>query len=61
MSSLTANMAPSEILQFNLNDSTLDLLNAAIASNQVELQDKNQTVQGTIFYYRCLYLFTCNA
>lgn len=29
-------MTPAELLQLNLNDSTLDLLNAAIASHQVK-------------------------
>jgi hypothetical protein len=36
-------MTPSEVLQLNLNDSTLDLLNAAIASHQVKLDNNNNS------------------
>lgn len=44
MTSLT--MTPSEILELNLNDSALDLLNAAIASHQVKLdQDEQDTTE----------------
>lgn len=39
-------MTPSEILELNLNDSALDLLNAAIASHQVKLdQDEQDTTE----------------
>ncbi|GAN08745.1 transcription factor pap1 protein [Mucor ambiguus] len=43
--SLTSNpnMTPSEILQLNLNDSALDLLNAAIASHQVKVDNNNNS------------------
>ncbi|KAL9550066.1 hypothetical protein MBANPS3_004912 [Mucor bainieri] len=43
--SLTSNpnMTPSEILQLNLNDSALDLLNAAIASHQVKVDNDNNS------------------
>lgn len=43
--SLTSNpnMTPSEILQLNLNDSALDLLNAAIASHQVKVDNNNSS------------------
>lgn len=36
-------MTPSEILQLNLNDSALDLLNAAIASHQVKVDNTNSS------------------
>lgn len=36
-------MTPSEILQLNLNDSALDLLNAAIASHQVKVDNNNSS------------------
>lgn len=36
------NMTPSEILSLNLNDSALDLLNAAIASHQQVQADREQ-------------------
>jgi hypothetical protein len=43
MSLTTTPGAPSsDILQFNVNDSTLDLLNAAIASHTQESNEQNQ-------------------
>ncbi|KAL9559609.1 hypothetical protein PS6_000704 [Mucor atramentarius] len=38
-----SNMTPSEILQLNLNDSALDLLNAAIASHQVKVDNNSSS------------------
>lgn len=46
MTSLTSNMTPSEILSLNLNDSSLDLLNAAIASHQVKLEQLEDQQQS---------------
>jgi hypothetical protein len=43
MSSLTSNKQNSELLQLSLNDSTLDLLNAAIASHQVNVDNSSPT------------------
>ncbi|KAG2229950.1 hypothetical protein INT48_003495 [Thamnidium elegans] len=40
-------MTPSEILQLNLNDSSLDLLNAAIASHNVKLEQDDQLLTST--------------
>lgn len=47
MSSLATNpnMTPSEILSLNLNDSALDLLNAAIASHHQVKPDNEQQQQ----------------
>jgi hypothetical protein len=43
MSLITTPGAPSsDILQFNVNDSTLDLLNAAIASHTQESKEQSQ-------------------
>ena len=49
MSSLVTNstMTPSEVLSLNLNDSALDLLNAAIASHQSAKVDKNDQDNST--------------
>lgn len=46
--SLTSNpnMTPSEVLQLNLNDSALDLLNAAIASHQVKPDNNNNNKES---------------
>lgn len=46
--SLTSNpnMTPSEVLQLNLNDSALDLLNAAIASHQVKSDNNNNSKES---------------
>lgn len=40
-------MTPSEILQLNLNDSSLDLLNAAIASHNVKLEQDDLLLTST--------------
>ncbi|CEP10995.1 hypothetical protein [Parasitella parasitica] len=42
-----SNMAPSDVLQLNLNDSALDLLNAAIASHQVKVDNINSKTSGS--------------
>jgi hypothetical protein len=46
--SLTSNtnMTPAELLQLNLNDSTLDLLNAAIASHQVKSENTEEQINS---------------
>lgn len=50
MSSLATNpnMTPSEILSLNLNDSALDLLNAAIASHHQAKPDNQQKHKDSI-------------
>lgn len=53
-------MTPAEILDLNLNDSALDLLNAAIASHQVKLEDEQDTTEdeGTLSHGKeSIYLF----
>jgi hypothetical protein len=47
--SLTSNinMTPAELLQLNLNDSALDLLNAAIASHQVKNENEQQQINSS--------------
>ncbi|KAI8637652.1 hypothetical protein BD408DRAFT_436791 [Parasitella parasitica] len=46
-SSSNPNMTPSDVLQLNLNDSALDLLNAAIASHQVKIDNNNSKASGS--------------
>lgn len=41
-----SNKGTSEILQLSLNDSALDLLNAAIASHQVKNENTSPTVNS---------------
>jgi hypothetical protein len=43
--SLTTNMTPAEILSLDLNDNSMDLLNAAIASHQVKLEQLEEYQQ----------------